>query len=164
MADTALVAPVAAPPAPVAAVQRKLRPGNFRLDLSGYVNNQWSAVLDEADAVEDALGSDFWFHVDKTKINQGDTIVVFTHDRQRRVVLYVRAVTKAVIKLGVMSDNDFNPKGRSVDDDALLIKWNVGKRRYEVLSESTKSVLQSDFLVKEDATAWIAQHKKAMAA
>lgn len=148
----------------VAPVQRKLRPGSFKLDFSGFVNSQWSATLDELDTVEDALVSDFWFHVDKAKINARDTIVVYSYDGQRRVVLYVRAVTKAIIKLAVMSDHDFSPKGKSAVDDSLDVKWNVGKRRFEVLSKATKQVLQSDFLVKEDALTWLAEHKKAMAA
>jgi hypothetical protein len=145
-------------------IPRRMQPRNFLLDVSGYVNNQWAARLEEGDTVEEALTSDFWSHIDKVKVRPQDQITLYTHDGQRRVALFVRAVSKTYLKVGVLSDVDFNPKVAAAADETLVPKWNVGKRKYEVVSTATKQVIQSDFPLKEDALAWIAQHKKAMAA
>jgi len=153
----------------------RMASSDFRLDLSGFVSNVWSAQLKESQTFEHCLEPAFWMDVvtkvlgddktntrgllDKVVARKADTmqvadfIIVGIGPGRMRLVEERRFVGAAVPELKA--------------DSPLKTRWNPGKKGHEVVrqdGESSVSVMAGPFQDKGAAVAWINDHMTKMAA
>jgi hypothetical protein len=153
---------------------QKLRPGAFRLDLSGFVTNVWRADLPEDQNFDDCLNPSFWMHVvEKVIVDKasprgiGDELVVFKRDAMAKRRYMISGIGDGFMRLveieraSVASPLDLRP------DSPLQTRWNVGKRGHEVVREDAPgsvTVMAGPFQSKGEAVDWINDHLQKMAA
>lgn len=149
---------------------RKLLPVNLCAD--GFGNRRWQAYLPDGYTLEDALRPQFWAHVANQmksapgeRKGVGDIIEIRNFDHSAYAELYVRGVGDNEVFVAVMVDRAVAPEIKQ-ESAALDVRWNVGKRGYDIVRVGDKAVVQdgAKFPLREQAVAWIAQHAKAMAA
>ena len=154
---------------PAPQVRSRMLDKNFALDVSGFKFNQWSALLEESQTVENALDPTFWSDqvgkiIGHNKTGgRGDII----HLRKLSTGLYAQLVileiTVGYVRVQLVRASE--PEQQSVPEGSpLATRWNVGAKAHEVIRESDKAVLQGGFQTKDAAVAWINDHVKAMAA
>ena len=130
-----------------------------------YAFATFSAVLPVGWTVEDALKPEFWVHVaqkfskdaftgDPDKA--GAIIELRTIDHAFYARLYVRAVQERGLVVQLMGEPVyFGPQ--QVKSGAYEIKWNVGKRGYDIIRESDRSIVcdGAKIKTKEQAQSWV---------
>lgn len=124
----------------------------------------WSLVLAEGVTLDDMLQEVGWAHIlTKHKISAGDVVRVRDEENTLYAELFVRGKTETSIKLGLIRKVEFNVPSVSADLP-FDVRWNVGKRAYDVARKADRQVVAGGFKVKEEANAWITEHMKLMAA
>lgn len=152
-----------------AAPQQRMLAKNF--GVASFKYNEWSAMLTEAQTIDDAMQPQFWDgqaeHVmGHDKANPRgvlDLIHVRKPDAGLYVLLLITEIGKGFIKT-VPVQGYAPPEIALPEGSALAARWNVGRGCHEVIRSADKQVMQSGFQTKESAVAWIASHMKAMAA
>lgn len=153
-------------PAPI---RGRMLDKNFKLDLSGFVFNRWSALLEEQQTIEDALDAKFWTDQvgkimghDKTR-GRGDIIELRKLSTGLYAELIILEIAVGFVRVGLVRASE--PEQVAIAEDSpLTTRWNVGARSHEVIRVSDKAVLQGGFQTKASAAAWIADHVAKMAA
>lgn len=143
---------------------KRIKPTNFQ--TSEFAFARYSVVLPVGWTLDDVLDPDAWAHVahklDRNKISNdpariGTIIEVRTEDHAFYAELYVRAVRASAldvwpilgpVRLGASQDK---PTGN------FDVRWNVGKRGFDIVRTSDKVVVAQGLPKKEDAYAWIEQ-------
>lgn len=151
-----------------AAVQQRVKPQNFKLDVTGYAFNQWSALLEENQTIEDALEPPFWAgEVDQvmraaTK-GLGDIIVVRKLSESSYAKLLIVETGKGYIRT-IKVEEARPPVAEVPENTGLTTRWNVGKSCHEVVRAADKQMMATGFQTKDKAIAWIVDHTKKVAA
>lgn len=139
--------------------------------VESFKFNRWSCELDETQTLEDALNPSFWSgQVEKimghNKTNprgRGDIIALRQISTGLYVELLVLEVGTGFIKVEPI--REFQPKDVTISDTSpLTTRWNVGKRKHEVVRKVDNQVMAADFQTKQSAADWIADHMKKLAA
>ena len=159
MSDVAIaesVKPVKAPEQP-----RTISVRDFK--LCEYEYARFSARLAENVSFEDTLKPEFWVHVahilQKTPVTNepdkaGAIIELRTIDHSFYAELYVRAVQeKGLIVSTLREPVYFGPK--AVSSETFDVKWNVGKRAYDIVRKSDREIVKGGVPTKEAAQDWI---------
>lgn len=141
-------------------------PGYFGAASFGF--NRWTAILEEGQTIEDALKDTFWGHVadkvkgfDKTKpAGKGDIIEVRSFDLADYCELYIVAVSNGALSVRLMRMDKAVEPVAIAEDSPLDIKWNVGKRAYDVIRKEGREVVSSGHQTKQAAAGWIADTLK----
>lgn len=142
--------------------QRKLE-GN-RLELAEVNRLRMAVTLPEGWAFEECLKPEFWsqvayrFQAEQSFSNKRDwsgrIIEIYTEDNAFYAELYVRAVRKTDIIVSVVCEPIyFGEKTVSAGYD---VRWNVGKRKFDILRLIDKEVV-ADAVTRELAAEWIAK-------
>src|SRR3990167_4368254 len=142
---------------------KQLKPTAFQ--GAEYAYAVYAVTLPEGWTVEDALKPEFWVNVahkfskqpvtgepDKT----GAIIELRTVDHAFYARLYVRAVQeRALIVTLLEAPIYFGPK--EVLSFSFSIRWNVGKRGYDIIRKSDNQIVAGGEKIKtkDDAQAWI---------
>lgn len=149
-------------------VQLRMLPKNFKLDVTGFAFNQWSAKLEEDQSLDDAMEPPFWAgQVDQvmgaaTK-GLGDIITVRKLSESLYAKLLIVEIGKGFIRTIKVEE------ARAAVPDlpegvGLTTRWNVGKSCHEVIRKTDKQMMATGFQTKANAIAWITDHIKALAA
>ena len=148
----------------VSRLPRKFDPKNFNADHSGLKSTIWTHDLDEHESFQDCLDYNNYSRVMASRTpQQGDFVIARNHDRSNVVQHLVLATDKAWLKLRPFLEC-VRPDVIVPETSSLSVKWNVGKRKYDVIRKSDNAVLHAGFSLKEDAVKWIDEHTKLMAA
>jgi hypothetical protein len=157
---------------PTTVASRKIMERDFSADGS-YRYARASLTLPLGWTLEDALRPEFWSHVAKkfsadpaarSGPGPGSIIEVRNVENTLYAELFVRAVRERDVMVEVLSDAngrqrlfEFGPK--TSETEQFEIRWNVGKRGYDVLRKSDRQVVGSaeKFPLKEQALAWVAE-------
>jgi len=156
MSDAMLAEPVKADP-------KVLKPSAF--SGAEYAFATFSAVLPVGWTVEDALKPEFWVHVagkfskdaftgDPDKA--GAIIELRTIDHAFYARLYVRAVQERGLIVQMMGEPVYLGQ-QQVKTEGYEINWNVGKRGYDVIRKSDRSIVAdgAKLKTKEQAQSWV---------
>lgn len=150
-------------------VQKRQLDKNFGIATLKF--NRWSAELDEAQTLDDALTPTFWSgqaeklmgHDKANPRGRGDIIEIRKLDTGLYAELLVVEIGKGFIKTELVRRAE--PEAVTVPDDSpLTTRWNVGKRAHDVIRRSDNEVMARDFQTKAAALEWITKHLTAMAA
>jgi hypothetical protein len=151
------------------AIQQRQHDKNF--GLGSFKFNRWSAELDEAQTLEQALEPTFWtgqvdtiMGQDKSKPRgRGDIIEVRKADSGLYAELLVIEIGKGFVKVKLIARAE--PEAVEVPaKSALTTRWNAGAKTHDVIRKADGQVMRGGFQTKATAAAWIADHIKAMAA
>lgn len=152
---------------PQAPEAKRLRHENFKAHQFAF--NEWSAVLEPNHTIEDALSPEYWASHADTVMGHNkadpkgflDLIKVRKPSTAEYWELLIVGIGRGFIKTKIVKElraaEIESPSG------ALAIRWNVGRKRHEVV-RADGAVMQSGFQTKEDAADWIKTHNTAMAA
>ena len=127
----------------------------------------WVVVLPEGYPFEDCLRSAFWAHVARYFDRRAHYFITVLNDEHSFYArLYVRAVQENQLIVDIVDPPKIFGPQATEKVGALIPKWNVGKRGYDVVRASDGQVVQdgSRFGVKEQALAWINDHLAKIAA
>ncbi len=164
MTDTpAPVAPAVEPAPPVRVVRFGSK--SVLLNMNGQIRAEYIQTLTEYETFEDCLNPDSYKTVmaQSSKPKRQDKVCVYSHDGRDYREFLVIAADKTWLKMQPLMESK-SVKSEAVAAPALDIKWNVGKRHYQVTSKEDNSVLKDGFQLKEDAAKWANDHTKQMAA
>ena len=163
--ETATIASKATIPSPATKTEQPKVLKPTALMGAEYAYATYAVTLPEGWTVEDALKPEFWVNVahkfskqpvtgepDKT----GAIIELRTVDHAFYARLYVRAVQeRALIVTLLEAPIYFGPK--EVLSFSFSIRWNVGKRGYDIIRKSDNQIVAGGEKIKtkDDAQAWI---------
>jgi hypothetical protein len=129
---------------------------------SDYEYPRFAVTLPVEWTLEDVLDPESWAHVayklDANKTTKdparvGTIIEVRTEDHAWFAELYVRAVRPNALDLAVLRHTNLAPEDKETGN--FHVRWNVGKRGFDVIRLSDKTIVASGLPKKEDAHAWI---------
>lgn len=150
-------------------VRSRMLDKNFALDVSGFKFNQWSALLEESQTIENAMDPTFWSDqvgkiIGHNKAGgRGDVIVVRKLSTGLYAQLSILEISVGYVRVQLVRGAE--PEQVEVPEESpLATRWNIGSRTHEVVRKSDNAVLQGGFQTKPAAIAWITDHMKAMAA
>lgn len=131
--------------------------------LAEFQRNVWHITLGEHETFDDALNGPSWSNLvskiighDKTR-GPGDRIEVWKPDTGAFGEMIITEVGPGYVRANFI--RAYEPKLIEIDEDVPFVtRWNVGKRRHEVLRRADNQIMQGDFQSKEKAVAWIADH------
>ena len=163
------LAAMAGPKAAETKVVQRFLGKNF--GVASYKFNRWSAELEEAQSLDDALNANFWaaqadmiMGADKTKPKgRGDIIEVRKADTGLYAELLVTEIGKGFVKVKLVSRAELEAVDLP-EESPLKTRWNVGSKTHDVIRASDNQVMRGGFQTKASAIAWIEEHSKAMAA
>lgn len=148
---------------------QKMSDKNF--GVASFKFNRWSAELDEAQTIEDAMKPDFWAHQAAKVMGQDktnpkgmlDVIEVRKRDSGLYAELLIIDVGSGFIRVKLIGK--YEPEETAVPDDVPFVtRWNPGKKAHEVLRKSDNVLMQSGFKSRAAAVGWITDHMRATAA
>lgn len=133
---------------------------------ASFAYNRWSVTLPFGISFKETLVPEFWANVahllapNKTTgqpARVGDVIEVRTIDGSMYGELYVRAVrTESLIVSVIKEPVYFNvDKMNPTAPNSMKVRFNVGKRKYEVTRKSDGVVVGDGFDLKENAVDFI---------
>lgn len=128
--------------------------------VAQFKRNEWRLDLTEAHSLSDVENSKLWGDI-LGKIARGDTVEAFKADTGEWAKFVVAEAGPGFIKVGRVEA--FTPAEVEIPDCNLKVKWNVGKRAFDVI-RSDGFVMSGGFQTKATAAAWIEDHLKKMAA
>jgi hypothetical protein len=139
-----------------------------------YSYARFSVTLPLGWTIEDALKPEFWTNVAHRLARQpqtgepakvGTIIELRAVDHSLYAELYVRAVMERGLTVALIRDPVFFGP-RAVQDSPFEMRWNVGRRGYDIIRRSDKVIVGegSQFPTKEAAQAWISSTMDAMKA
>jgi hypothetical protein len=139
-----------------------LKMGNFR--GAEYHRNVWCAVVESGTTSADLLRAEFWAHI-AHQVKSGDRIEVENEDDSFYAELYVRSVGTASVKVSLLNFQEFDAAGEepsyqeqySVEFKGKISKWCVIRLK-------DKTMVHQGANNKQEATAWLTDHMKALAA
>jgi hypothetical protein len=129
--------------------------------VASFKRNEWRLDLTDAHALSDVENSRLWGDI-LGKVVRGDTVEAFKPDSGEWARFVVAEVGPGFIKLG--RTESYTPAEVVIPAGALGVKWNVGKRSFDVKREADGFVMSGGFQTKASAAAWIEDHNKKMAA
>ncbi len=129
--------------------------------VASFKRNEWRLDLTEAHALSDVENSRLWGDI-LGKVARGDTVEAFKADSGEWARYVVTESGLGFIKLG--KTESFTPAEVAIPDGPLEVKWNVGKRSFDVKRGADGFVMSGGFQTKSAAAAWIMDHNKKMAA
>jgi len=142
---------------------KKVKQSTFQLAEHAY--GRRSVTLPVGWTIDDILAPEAWSEVAHllvgNKLNgippqDGTVIEVRTQDHAFYAELYVRAVEKMALHAEVIQYKPLGPQ--EVEDTGKFdIRWNVGRRGFDVIRKSDKQIVAEGLPKKEDAIAWIEQ-------
>jgi hypothetical protein len=144
---------------------KKFRESNF--GLAEFKRNVWHLKLEENESFDDATNGSSWSNLvakivghDKSR-GPGDRIEVWKPDTGASGEMIITEVGPGYVRANFI--RAYEPKAIEVPDDVpFTTRWNVGKRRHEVLRRADNQIMASDFQSKEKAVEWIADHMAKM--
>lgn len=147
-------------------VQKRILRKNF--GPAGQHNNEWSAILEDDETIEDALSPKFW---------SGQAEAIRGHAKTKGlldIIVVRKPSTLEIFRLLIVGIGDGYVQTRLLDqhvtqetavpEGGFSTRWNAGKKCHEVIRKADKALMASDFQTKEAAAAWIADHLAKMAA
>lgn len=157
--ETAVAAPAAKP-----VVVEQLRTLPVRdFAISEYAYARFSAQLPAGVPFEDTLRPEFWVHVAHKLQKQpvtgeadkaGAIIEIRTVDHAFFAELYVRAVQDRGLVVSVLREPVYLGL-KEVKSVQFEVRWNVGKRGFDVLRKSDRQIVAEGLKTKEAAQDWI---------
>lgn len=153
----------------------KAVPAFFKLDLSGFVSNQWHYAMPEKQSFDDCANQDFWTHVsDKVAGDNkaaprgiGDTLVIFKRDAMALRRYMIAGIGAGFIRLVEIERAAVADVAPLREDSPLKTRWNPGKKCHEVVridGENLMSIMATNFQTKAEAMLWLNDHLQKMAA
>lgn len=143
--------------------QKKVKQSTFQLAEHAY--GRRSVTLPVGWSIEDILAPEAWSEVayllvgnklSGTLPQAGSIIEVRTEDHAFYAELYVRAVSKMSMDVDVIQYKPLGPQ-EVKDTGKFDVRWNVGRRGFDVIRKSDKQIVAEGLPKKEDAIAWIEQ-------
>lgn len=140
---------------------KRVKISNFQ--TSEYAFARYSAVLPVGWTLDDVLDPDAWaqiaYKLDKNKITNdparvGAIIEVRTEDHAFYAELYVRAVRNMALDVQAIRYERLGPK-EEVQTAGFDVRWNVGRRGFDVVRKADGVIVADGLPKKEDAYAWI---------
>jgi hypothetical protein len=141
----------------------------FSITESGYAYAEIDVTQPVGHSVQDALRPEYWVHhASKLKARAftaeadraGAIIRLRTDDHAHYAQLYVRAVHERGLEVQVLGE--VFHLGANVDGTkAFDVRWNVGKRAFDVIRNSDREIVASGLKTKEAAVGWITETTKA---
>ncbi len=129
--------------------------------VASFKRNEWHLTLMEAHSMDDVMNGRLWNDI-LGKPTRGDVVEAYKPDSGEFAKFLITEVGAGFIKLGKIEG--YTPKEVSIPDGSLAIKWNVGKRSFDVIRRGDNYVMAKDFQSKASAVEWIEDHLKKMAA
>lgn len=129
--------------------------------ISSYKRNDWALELQPAHSMDDVNDPLLWKDI-LGKQAPGDTISAFKPDTGEYGKFIVLECRAGFIRLGRIES--YAPSEAKEPEGQLGLKWNVGKRAYDVIRKTDGYVMAKDFQTKTSAIAWITDHNTKMAA
>jgi hypothetical protein len=129
--------------------------------VAQFKRNEWRLELSEAHGMSDVENSRLWGDI-LGKIARGDTVEAFKADSGEWAKFVASEVGPGFIKMGRVEG--YTPAAVEIPEGALKVKWNVGKRSFDVAREADGFVMSGGFQTKASAAEWINDHMKKMAA
>lgn len=142
---------------------KKVKRSTFQFAEHAY--GRHSATLPVGWTIDDVLAPESWSEVahlldgnkmNNTKPQVGAVIEVRTEDHAFYAEIYVRAVEKMALHVDVIQFKPLGPQ-EAKETGKFDVRWNVGRRCYEVVRLSDKHIVATDLPKKEDAYSWIEQ-------
>ena len=139
----------------------KLLEKQFQIDVT-FVYPRCSVTLPVGTRFEEVLRPEFWSHVayrfkaDRLTGGQdrtGAVIEIRTEDHAFYGEVYVRAVRDKDIIVGVLREPVYLGM-REVQSGAFEVRWNVGRRAFDVVRNSDREVVFSA-KTKDETADWI---------
>lgn len=149
------------------AVEHPNKAKQTAFQLSEHAYGRRSYTLPVGWTLEDTLLPEFWSEVahllEGNKLNgippqEGTIIEVRTQDHAFYAELYVRAVRKMALDVGLIgAPTYFGKKDEKPVSGDYKPRWNVGAGGYDIVRNSDGAIVgrASDFKLKEDAYAYI---------
>ena len=139
---------------------RRMRPHNFCESSFGF--RRWSAVLEEGQLLDDCKSETFWAHVaarvmghDLTKpLGRGDIVEVRSFDNSTYAEFIVMAVSPGGLRVRMLRLDQI-VEAAAAAAGPLAPKWNFGRKMFDVIRQSDRTVISSGYQTKADALAWI---------
>lgn len=140
---------------------KRVKPTNFQ--TSEYAFARYAVLLPVGWTLEDVLVPEAWAHVahklDSNKVSKdpartGAIIEVRTEDHAFYAELYVRAVRNMALDVQVVLGPVVLGKEQKAHAN-FDVRWNVGKRGFDIVRKSDKQIVATGIPKKEDAHAWI---------
>jgi hypothetical protein len=135
---------------------RILLPGDFK--EIGFAYTRWAVTLPETGQIEDVENHEFWKHIVK-KMKPGDIVEVRSVDHSVFAEVYIRATDPYAV-VQIMRAHKLGDETKV--DGAFTVKWVIGKKSHCVFLNGQE--LRSGFQTKEQAAAWVEDHKRQVAA
>lgn len=142
---------------------KKIKQSAFQLSEHAY--GRRSVTLPVGWTLTDILAPESWSEVAHQLVGnrlngippqEGTMIEVRTQDHAFYAELYVRAVEKMALHVEVIQYKPLGPQ-ESKDTGKFDVRWNVGRRGFDVIRKSDKQIVAEGLPKKEDAYAWIEQ-------
>lgn len=163
MAEPATATAPVKPTIPSREGPRSLAPKNFQSSEFAYA--RFSATLPAGWTLEDALRPEFWANVchvlqsppvTREPDKSGAIIELRAEDHSFYAELYVRAVKKRGLDVAVLREPVYLGQ-QKVESDKFEIKWNVGKRGFDIIRKSDRETVADGGTIKtrEAAQEWI---------
>ncbi|MCC6172070.1 MAG: hypothetical protein IT481_08580 [Gammaproteobacteria bacterium] len=139
--------------------------------VASYKFNRWSAELEEAQTLADALDPAFWAgqadkmmgHDRSRPRGVGDIIELRKPDTGLYAELIVTEIGKGFVRVTLIARAE--PEGAEAPEASpLTTKWNAGAKTHDVVRRADGQVLRAGFQTKASAVAWIAEHLAKVAA
>lgn len=141
---------------------KKIALSNFRASEFAYA--RYAVTLPVGWTLDDLLIPEAWAQVahvlDKTPMTNepprvGTIVEVRTEDHAFYAELYVRAVRKMALDVQVTLGPVLLGGEQKEVKGNFDVRWNVGKRGFDIVRKSDKVIVADGLLKKEDALAWI---------
>ena len=140
---------------------RKFSERNF--GLAEFKRNVWHLQLEENESFDDAQNGSSWSNLvakivghDKIR-GVGDRIEIWKPDTGAFGEMIINEIGPGYVRASFI--RAYEPKPVEIEDSVpFVIRWNVGKRKHEVLRRADNQVMAGDFQSKAKAAEWINDH------
>lgn len=134
-----------------------------QIELAEYVRSIYVVSPTPDTSFEEVLAPSSWAHIAQ-KIKIGSRIEVMPEDGSYFAELLVQDVGAQWLKLVVLRHVEITPAEKVVEDEIFKIQWAGPNAKYRVLRIADLENMKDGFVTKTQASDWIREHKKALAA
>lgn len=134
------------------------------LKLAEHVRQTWHVTPRTGDSPKDLLDPKYWVHVSRL-LKPGDKIEALPETRE----WYAEAIVLSAGQFGAKVAFTLDPvklenSAETEVPEEYDIKWAGPSVKWRVTRKSDGQVIREDLQSREEATAWVKSHTKAMAA
>ena len=144
--------------------QAKLPHRPTRLDLTQSVSRYFTDFPAPGNTLDKIIADpSYWAHVSKD-LTVGSEITLFAQDQSYWAKVLVVAVGPVWAKVATLIHVPLGGLQDAPLPLAFAIEWKGPKHKFAVVRTSDNAILKGEFATKDDATVWLSQHMKALAA